>query len=97
MAMTNLQLVADVASRTGLSQKDVKKVFDVLPTAITHGLEGHEAVVLKDVVKFKRRHQPERQRTNPQNPTGPKVTVPAGYVVKVTPATGLRNAVAASE
>lgn len=78
---TKSQFIKLVAEKSGKSQTDVKDVLDSLETAIAAAYdEGHDGVVIGDLVQLNKVDVPEREHRNPH--TGEKFTKEAHQAIK---------------
>ena len=79
--MNRVELVRDLAKRSGYVQADVTTVLDALESIIVEQVHAGEEVKLFQGVTFKGEHKPEHEARNPQ--TGATVTVPGKMTCKV--------------
>jgi nucleoid DNA-binding protein len=88
-----------LAEATGLSRKDIAKVFDELTNFIKHGVskKGAGVVAIPGILKIKRVHKEARPARPGRNPaTGETITIPAKparTIVKAYPLKGLKDMV----
>lgn len=89
--MNKNDLVAVVATSTGLSKTDAAKAVDGVFQAITNALKGGDEVRL---VGFGTFNVAERAKSEGRNPrTGAKITIPASKQPKFKAGKGLKDAV----
>jgi len=73
--MTQAEFVKAVAEKTGLTQKDVKRVINAMADVIVDVVKEGDTVKLADIGTFKMKEVPEKKARNPK--TGEEITVPA--------------------
>lgn len=71
--MTKKELVAKVATETGLSQTDVRKVLDSTLESIKGAVRSGEEVKLSDFGNFKKTTRAERNGINPSTKESIKI------------------------
>lgn len=79
--MTRQQLIARVAKKTGIRQKETKQVVDSLIEVIQESLLEGERVVLRELLILEMVERAEREYTNPS--TGESVGKRKGFKCKV--------------
>ncbi|MEK7598695.1 MAG: HU family DNA-binding protein [Patescibacteria group bacterium] len=84
-------LVAEIATKTDLSKKDVEAVIDNMIESITKSLQGGSKVTLTGFGTFKVSKRAAREGINPQ--TKEKLQIPAMTVPKFTAGKSLKEAV----
>ncbi|HOO23222.1 MAG TPA: HU family DNA-binding protein [Clostridia bacterium] len=89
--MNKKELIAAIASKTGLTQVDAGKAIDALIQAATDALKAGETVQLLGFCTIKAAVKPARTGVNPAN--GKKITIPAKKVVKIKAGKALEEAV----
>ena len=83
MAKGMNELAKEVATKLGGTITDATKAINAVKEAILESCKAGEEVNLVGFAKFSADHKPARQCINPQNPTGPKISVVAKTVFKV--------------
>lgn len=91
MAITKTELIASIASATGLSQANVGSVVDGLFSAVSEAVAKGEKVTIPGFISFEQVATSARTGRNPQ--TGAEIAIPAGSRVKVTAGSKLKAAV----
>lgn len=91
MAISKLQLIADLAESTDLSKEQVRDLLDQLAQIATEALENGDELTLPGIGKLKVSERPARTGRNPQ--TGASINIAARKVVKFVPAKSLSDAV----
>ena len=86
------ELIGEIASEAGTSQRQTAEVLSVLRDTISQELASGGEIVIPGVGKFVLSHRAERKGRNPQ--TGEVITIPARQAVRFKPAQALKNAVA---
>lgn len=91
--LTKARLNAEIAEKTGLSKKDVERVFEALTGVISNqlGKKGPGEMTIPGVVKLrvvKKKATKERQGRNPA--TGEPIVIKAQKARKVVKATVLK-------
>ncbi len=89
--MNKNELVATVASSTGLSKSDAAKAVDGVFSAITNSLQGRQEVRLVGFGTFSVAHRKATQGRNPR--TGERIQIPASNQPKFKAGKGLKQAV----
>lgn len=85
-------LVAEVATRTGLSKAEVGRVVDATIDTIRDSVVDGERVTLADFGTFERKHRNRRIARNPRKPDVP-IVVPARDLPSFTPGKEFRGQV----
>lgn len=78
--MNKVELVKNVATKTGYTQKDIKTVMEAMQEATFEALAAHDEVKLMDGVTLNTVYRESRVGRNPK--TGEEITVPAKYAVR---------------
>ncbi len=89
--MNKNDLIAAVASRTGLSKADAAKAVDGITSSITSALQGGTEVRLIGFGTFSVRHRKASMGRNPR--TGERIQIAAKNVPKFKSGTALKAAV----
>ena len=84
-------LVAEIATKTELSKKDVEAVIDNMIDVVTKSIKGGSKVTLTGFGTFKVSKRAAREGINPQ--TKEKLHIPAMTVPKFTAGKALKEAV----
>ncbi|NEB80851.1 integration host factor [Streptomyces sp. SID14478] len=88
--MTRTELVAALAERAEVSQKDADAVLTAFAATVGDIVaKGDEKVTIPGFLTFERTHRAEREGRNPA--TGETMTIPAGYSVKVSAGSKLKE------
>ncbi|MFI6688087.1 HU family DNA-binding protein [Streptomyces sp. NPDC050485] len=89
--MTRTELVAALADRAEVSRKDADAILTALAAAVGDVVaKGDEKVTIPGFLTFERTHRAARTARNPQ--TGAPLEIPAGYSVKVSAGSKLKEA-----
>ncbi|MFF1400196.1 HU family DNA-binding protein [Streptomyces sp. NPDC058287] len=89
--MTRSELVAALAERAGVPQKDADAVLAAFAETVGDIVaKGDEKVIIPGLVTFERTHRAARGGRNPA--TGETMTIPACYSVKVAAGSKLKEA-----
>ena len=89
--MNRSELVATLAERAEVSRKDADAVLAALADAVGDVVaKGDEKVTIPGFLTFERTHRAARTARNPQ--TGDPIDIPAGYGVKVSAGSKLKEA-----
>jgi DNA-binding protein HU-beta len=88
--MNRTELVAALAERAEVTRKDADAVLSGLAETIGDIAEGDEKVTIPGFLSFERTHRAARTARNPQ--TGDPIQIPAGYSVKVSAGSKLKDA-----
>jgi DNA-binding protein HU-beta len=84
--MSKKNLIRDLAETTGVSQKDIKKVMEVLPLLLAKELLEEGRVGVPGICSVTIRERKERNGVNPQ--TGAPIKIAARKVAAFKPAKG---------
>ena len=79
--MTKAELIKNIATKTGYTQKDIKSVLDVVKDIVYETMAKEEKVTIFDGLSLIGTKQEECVRRNPA--TGENVTVPTKIVPRV--------------
>ena len=90
--MTKADLVDIVASKTGLTKRDVAAVVEALLEAIKSSLEKHRHIEIREFGTFKVKRRKASMKYNPRD-RSQKVTVPAKMVPVFKPSKFLKERV----
>ncbi|MGH3102723.1 MAG: HU family DNA-binding protein [Gaiellaceae bacterium] len=90
--MTKQEFVGQVASKSGLSQRDAAKAVDAFLDSITETLRKRDSVTFTGFGKFSTAYRAAREGVNPRNPSQ-KVQIAAANVPKFSAGSGLKSAV----
>ena len=85
--MNKSELIAKIAEKSGLNQKDAGKALDGLTQAVSDALANGEDVTLVGFGTFKVNHRAGRTGRNPQ--TGKTIEIAAKKAVRLVPAKAL--------
>lgn len=88
--MNKGELVAAMADKAGVSQKDAGACLDAMMSTIESEISGGREVAITGYLKFERAATSARTARNPQ--TGEEINVPAGTRCKVTVGAKLKAA-----
>ena len=77
--MTNKELIASIASESGMTQVDVSKVMDAFTKAIAENVAKNDKVVVQGLGSFELKEKPARTGRNPH--TGEAITIAASKAV----------------
>ena len=89
--MNKEQLIAQIAKKTGSTQKDAENLFNAYVDVKTEALVSEEEVQLIGFGKFEVVNTPAKTGRNPQN--GQPIQIPAKKVVKFRVGKRLKDAV----
>jgi DNA-binding protein HU-beta len=89
--MNKAQLVATIASKTGLTKKDVSNVLETFVDTVVSTVSKNDTVTLTGFGTFKSVHRSASVKRNPR--TGDPVNVPARNVPKFTPGKAFKESV----
>lgn len=92
MTINKKELVSRVAGKLDVTKKLAEEFVNAHWEVIREAISDGEDVNLIGIVKFEVRETKERQGTNPQDPQGPKITIPAGRRVSAKAMASLQNA-----
>jgi DNA-binding protein HU-beta len=85
------ELVAALAEKSGVSQKDADGVLRAFTETVTTAVSSGDKVQIPGFLSVERVERAARQARNPR--TGEPIDVPAGFGVKATPGATLKGAV----
>ncbi|GLF98051.1 HU family DNA-binding protein [Streptomyces yaizuensis] len=89
--MNRSELVAALADRASVTRKDADAVLSALAGTVGDIVaKGDEKIIIPGFVSFERTHRAARTARNPQ--TGEPLQIPAGYGVKVSAGSRLKEA-----
>jgi len=89
--MNRSELVAALADRAEVTRKDADAVLAALAETVSHTVaKGDEKITIPGFLTFERTHRAARTARNPQ--TGQPIEIPAGYSVKISPGSKLKQA-----
>ncbi|MCX5443599.1 MULTISPECIES: HU family DNA-binding protein [Streptomyces] len=89
--MTRSELVAALADRAEVSRKDADAVLAAFAETVGDIVaKGDEKVTIPGFLTFERTHRAAREGRNPAS--GEPMTIPAGYSVKVSAGSKLKEA-----
>ena len=88
--MNKGELVAAIADKAGVSQKDAGNCVDAMMSTIEAEISNGGEVAITGYLKFERAATSARSARNPQ--TGETIEVPAGTRCKITAGSKLKNA-----
>ncbi len=89
--MNRSELVAALADRAEVTRKDADAVLAALAETVGEVVaKGDEKVTIPGFLTFERTHRAARTARNPQ--TGDPIQIPAGYSVKVSAGSKLKEA-----
>ena len=89
--MTKVELIAQVAEKTGTSKKASEEAVAAVLASITEALQNGEKVSLVGFGTFEVRERPERKGRNPQ--TGAEITIEASKLPAFKAGKALKDAV----
>lgn len=90
--MNRTELVAAISERAGLPKKDADAVLSMFAEIAGEIVfKGDEKLVIPGFLTLERTHRAARKARNPQ--TGDPIEIPAGYSVKATAGSKLKEAV----
>ncbi len=89
--MTKQKLISEIAEKVDISQKDIRKVLEILFIEIGDSLIEGEKVELRGFGVFKTKERKERLGRNPK--TGKTVSIPPRKVVIFKPGSTLKKKV----
>lgn len=87
--MTRTELIEELANRTGMEKKDVKRFLEDLTSLVEDVIKQGGEVPLKGLGKFRVQHRKARVGRNPI--TGEEIQIPAKTVVKFALARALKD------
>ncbi|MFW6724934.1 HU family DNA-binding protein [Streptomyces aculeolatus] len=89
--MNRSELVAAIAERAEVTRKDADAMVAALAEVAGEVVsKGDERITIPGFLTFERTHRKARSARNPQ--TGEPIQIPAGYSVKVTAGSKLKEA-----
>ena len=89
--MNRSDLVAALAEKADVARKDADAVLAALAETVSDVVaKGDEKVTIPGFLNFERTHRSARTARNPQ--TGEPLEIPAGYSVKVSAGSKLKEA-----
>ena len=89
--MNRSELVAALADRAGVTRKDADAVLSALAEVAGEVVaKGDEKITVPGFLTFERTHRSARTARNPQ--TGEPINIPAGFGVKVSAGSKLKEA-----
>lgn len=89
--MNKTELVAKVATNSGMTKKDVEKVMNAFFSAVEETLKEGEKIQLIGFGTFEVRERQARKGRNPQ--TGVEIDIPAGKIPAFKAGKALKDAV----
>jgi len=89
--VTKAELVAQIASQTGLTKTDAQKALDATLETIKKALKKNQKVTLVGFGTFSVSKRKARKGRNPR--TGEEIKIPATKVPKFTPGKALKEAI----
>ncbi len=89
--MNKKELIAEMAQKSGLTQKDTEKVLDAFLETVSESLQKGENVQLVGFGTFEVRQRAARTGKNPR--TGESVHIPAAKVPAFKPGKGIKDRV----
>ena len=90
MAKNRSELVAEVADKSDLTQKQVSDVLDGVFDAFADVVSKGEKLTIPGWLSVERTERAARKGRNPQ--TGEEIQIPAGYSVKLSAGSKLKAA-----
>ncbi|GAA2102163.1 MULTISPECIES: HU family DNA-binding protein [Brevibacterium] len=90
MAKNRSELVAEVAEKSGLTQKQVSDVLDGVFESFSEAVASGEKLTVPGWLSVERTERAARKGRNPQ--TGAEIEIPAGYSVKLSAGSKLKAA-----
>ena len=87
--MNKSELIADIASKAGVTQADAGSCVDAMMEIVSSEVKGGE-VNIPGYIKFSRKDTKERMGRNPR--TGEARLIPAGTAVKIQAGSKLKAA-----
>ena len=89
-ALTKKKLIKNLSAKTGLTQKQVKKVVDGVFSEIASALASAKAVRIAEFGSFSVYERKERRGRNPR--TGEEIVIPARKAIRFKASKNLRGA-----
>ena len=90
MAKNRSELVAEVAEKSGLTQKQVSDVLDGVFVSFTEAVSAGDKLTIPGWLSVERTERAARKGRNPQ--TGEEIQIKAGYSVKLSAGSKLKGA-----
>lgn len=90
MAISRTELVADLAERAGVTKADADRVLGGFADAIIDAVAKGEKVSIPGILSVERVSRAARTGRNPA--TGETINIPAGFGVKVSAGSRLKEA-----
>ena len=90
MAKNRSELVAEVAEKSDLTQKQVSDVLDGVFESFTEAVSAGDKLTIPGWLSVERTERAARKGRNPQ--TGAEIEIPAGYSVKLSAGSKLKAA-----
>lgn len=91
MSINRTELVAQIADRAGLTKAQADAALGAFQSVIIDALSEGESVRVTGLMSVERVERAARTGRNPR--TGEEIQIPAGYGVKLTAGSTLKNAV----
>ena len=91
MSINRTELIAKIAEKANLSKTDADKAVAALQDVLVDSLSKGEAVKITGLLAVERTERAARKGRNPR--TGEEIQIPAGYGVKLTAGSALKQAV----
>lgn len=91
MSLNKSELVSAIASKADLSKADAEKALNAFQEVLIESLGKGEAVKVTGLLSVERVERAARTGRNPR--TGEAIEIPAGFGVKVSAGSVLKNAV----
>jgi DNA-binding protein HU-beta len=88
--MNRTELVQAVSERAGVTKADADRVLGAMAEVVGETIAKDEKVSIPGFLTFERTHRAARTARNPQ--TGDPIQIPAGYSVKVSAGSKLKEA-----
>ncbi len=92
--MNRKEVRSALAEKAGLSDRDAGAALDALQEIVTEAVEAGDKVVLPGFLSVEKVSRAARNGRNPQ--TGEPMEIPAGFGVKISAGSALKNAASAS-
>jgi DNA-binding protein HU-beta len=90
--MTKQEFVAELASRSQLSQRDAERALNAMLDTVTDTLKARDSISFTGFGKFSTSDRAARTGVNPRNPAE-KVQIPAATVPRFSAGSQLKQAV----
>jgi len=87
--MTRTEVIDELANRTGMEKRDVKRFLEDLTSLVEDTIKQGGELPLKGLGKFRVQHRKARTGRNPI--TGEEIQIPAKTVVKFALARSLKD------